>query len=150
MTNPYLEYYSNQAGSGLSAFEGLQYQRGHGFFGTIFQNIIKPLGKYLGRQALTTGVNVGNDILEGENFKDSIIKNSKMTSKKMLFDGVKKAQKLAQSGAGRRRRRRNKKKLIKKPINKIVKKKTKTVKRKRRRSKKKNSKLTSKFSNLFI
>ena len=79
MSNPYLEYYSNQAGSGLADFEGYRYQRGHGFFSSIFQSILKPLGRYLGKQAIQTGVNVGNDLLQGENLKDTVKKNLKKT-----------------------------------------------------------------------
>ena len=153
MTNPYIEYYSNQAGSGLAGFEGYRYQRGHGFFSSIFQNILKPLGRYLGRTALSTGVNIGNDFLHGENIKDSLNKNVKLTSKNMLGDAITRAQKFAQTGSGKRRRRR-KKTVIKPKIKKKVSKKTKTVRKKKSTStvKKRTSKkraLKSKFSHLF-
>ena len=150
MNNPYIEYYTNQAGSGLAGFEGYRYQRGHGFFSSIFQNILKPLGRYLGRTALSTGVNIGNDYLKGENIKDSLNKNVKLTSKNMLGDAITRAQKFAQTGSGKSRRRRketvikNKKKVSKK--GKAVKKKKST--RAVRKVSKKNS-LKSKFSHLF-
>ena len=47
--NPYIDYYTNQAGSGISGFQGYKYQRGHGFFSSIFRNILMPLGKYFGK-----------------------------------------------------------------------------------------------------
>lgn len=151
MSNPYLEYYTNQAGSGLTGFQGYQYQRGHGFFGSLFQNILKPLGRYLGRQFLSTGVNVGNDILSGENLTDSIIKNTKKTSKNMLNDGIARAQKFAQTGSGKRKRRRKSRKVSKLAIKKRVNRKIKPLKKKRRRKKSsKKSKHNSKFKNLFV
>ena len=51
MANPYVYYYKTQAGSGLPAFEGIQYQRGHGFFGDaakfLFNRILRPAGEYI-------------------------------------------------------------------------------------------------------
>ena len=154
MSNPYVDYYTNQAGSGLAHFQGTQYQRGHGFFGTLFQNILKPLGRYLGRQALETGVNLGGDLLKGENFKDSLKKNAKATSKNMLNDTIARAQKFAQTGSGRRRRRRKTKKpkntLKPKATKKIKKKKSSSLAKKKPKTKrKKNKSVKSKFSQFF-
>ena len=109
MTNPYLEYYSNQAGSGLAGFQGYRYQRGHGFFGNLFQNILKPLGKYLGKQALKTGVEIGGDMMSGENFKTSAKKRLKSTKDVVLNDAIDRAKLFAQTGKGRKRRRRRRK-----------------------------------------
>ena len=106
LQNEINEYYRNQAGSGLAGFQGYQYQRGHGFFSTIFQSILKPLGLYLGKQALATGIGVGSDILQGQNFKESLKKNAKITSNNMLNDGIARAQKFAQTGSGKTKRRR--------------------------------------------
>ena len=50
MTNPYIDYYTNQAGSGLTGFQGYKYQRGHGFFSSLFRNILVPLVKYFGKK----------------------------------------------------------------------------------------------------
>lgn len=106
MSNPYLEYYTNQAGSGLAGFQGYKYQRGHGFFGNLFNYILKPLGKYFGKQALSTGVAIGQDVLSGENFKESAKKQLKTTGSNVLTDAVGRAKKFAQTGRGKRRRRR--------------------------------------------
>ena len=163
------DYYSNQAGNGLSAFEGLRYQQGHGFFSTLFQNIIKPLGRYLGRQAITTGVNIGADYLKGDNLKESLKKNVKMTGRNMLEDSIGRAKKFAQTGSGKRRRRRkkaktglikegknHKKALVKKKPRKKRKVKTKPKSKPKSKSKSKSktkskSKLRTKtgFSHLF-
>lgn len=74
MSNPYLSYYSEQAGDGISHFSGLKYQKGHGigsFFGRLFKSLILPSAKYLGKKALKTGVDIGSDVLEGQSFKES-------------------------------------------------------------------------------
>ncbi len=100
MSNPFVDYYTNQAGSGLAHFEGYKYQRGHGFFGNLFKNILRPLGLYLGKQALSAGVNIGKDVLSGQNFKDSLKNNAKNTAKSILIDS---AEKVGQLRNGKRR-----------------------------------------------
>ena len=152
MINPYIEYYSNQAGSGLGGFEGYRYQRGHGFFGTLFQNIIKPLGKYLGKQALQTGVKIGNDLLQGENLGDTFLKNMKTTGNQLITDTLNRVQKFAQTGKGRKRRSRNKIKNgnKKKKTRKRTLRKSKTVKKViSKRKIRRKSKKSPKFSTLF-
>ncbi|XP_074596510.1 uncharacterized protein F54H12.2-like [Brevipalpus obovatus] len=62
MSNAYINYYLNQAGSGLSAFEGVRYQRGNGFFGRLLSGAILPALRFLGRKALSTGVDVEFDL----------------------------------------------------------------------------------------
>jgi hypothetical protein len=157
------EYYLNQAkyalsgaqtGGALDGFGGYQYQRGHGFFSSIFRNILKPLGLYLGKQALTTGVNVGKDILEGENLKESLKKNAKLTGKNMFNDTIDRVQKFAQTGSGKRRRRRRRSKKVtktsKKAINKTARKRSKTVlKKKSKKRRRKKTLPKSKFSHIF-
>ena len=140
MTNPYLEYYSNQAGSGLTGFQGYRYQRGHGFFGSIFQNILKPLGRYFGKQALKTGVEIGGDMLQGENFKNSAKKRLLSTKDKVMNDAIDRAKIFAQTGKGRRRKR---KKIRKSMVNLKIKNKSRPkrkVKRKRKSVNRKKSK----------
>lgn len=145
MSNPYIEYYRNQAGSGLAGYSGYKFQRGHGFFGNIFQHILKPLGQYFGKQALSTGIGIGSDILGGENLKESAKKRLKMTGENVLNDAVKRATKFAQTGKGRKRRRRRKKS---KKINKIKSKPRKIIKKKRKRRKRSLKKKKSKKSRL--
>ena len=154
--NPYAEYYRNQAGSGLTKYEGIQYQRGHGFFGTLFSSIIKPLVKYLGRKALETGVSLGSDVMKGQNFKESLKSNLKRTGEVMIDDGAKRAKKYVQTGNGKRKKRRRnvnsvkrktnkrKKSKVKKPLKKKL---TKRSNRKRLKKIKKQKKID--FSDLL-
>lgn len=129
----YSDYYMYQAGSGLDGFSGYKYQRGHGFFGSLFRNILKPLGIYLGKQALSTGVDIGKDLLQGENIGESFKKRGKQTVKRLLDDSYDKASGMLQKGKGKRRRRQkitNPKKIIKRVKRK------KRITRKRRKPRK--------------
>ena len=54
MSNSYINYYLDQAGSGLSTFERVRYQRGNGFFGRLLSGAILPALRFLGREALNT------------------------------------------------------------------------------------------------
>jgi len=105
MINPYTEYYINQAGTGLTAFEGIQYQRGHGFFGDFWSNYLKPLGKYLGKKALGTVANIGTEIIDGENVVQTLKSNLKKAGREVYDDGVERTKKFIQTGKGRRKRR---------------------------------------------
>lgn len=137
MSNPYMEYYVSQAGSGLTAYSGYRYQRGHGFFGSLW-NILKPLGKYLGKKFLSTGVSIGSDYLSGDNIKESAKKRLKAVGEEVLDDSVIRAKKFIQTGKGKRRRvmkskktKRIKKKSSKKAVKKMNKKKKRSVRKKK-------------------
>jgi hypothetical protein len=75
----YSTYYHNQIGSGISeVFRGREHQRGHGI-GSIFTGLFrlaKPLlmkgARAVGKQALSTGVQILDDIAQGENVKQSM------------------------------------------------------------------------------
>ena len=131
MINPYLEYYSNQAGSGITGFEGYKYQRGHGFFGNLFKTILLPLGKYLGKKALSTGVAIGGDIVNGENFRNSAKKRLLNTGELIISDSLDKMKKInSQEGNGRKKRRKQTKpKKIQVKRNKANKKKSLSLKK---------------------
>jgi len=137
MSNPYLAYYANQAGSGLAGFQGVRYQRGHGFFSSIFQNVLRPLAKYLGKKALSTGVEIGSDILKGEDIKESAKKRLKTTGKSIVNDAIERAKNFAQTGSGGKRRRKRKYKKSKGKLKKDSKKLAKNKKKTSKKSKKK-------------
>ena len=99
----YDDYYVNQAGHGKTVYEGYQYQRGHGFFGSLFANLLTPLGKYLGKQALSTGVRMGADVLSGTDARESLRKNLNITKKQILNDGADRLKTFAQTGKGKRK-----------------------------------------------
>ena len=110
MSNIYIPKYTNQSARGWDDFpqpvyRGYKYQKGGGFFGNLW-NIIKPIGKYFGKQILSTGVSVGKDILNGENVKESALRGLKNAKKTVLSDAADRLKTYAQTGEGRRRKRR--------------------------------------------
>lgn len=69
------EQYLKQTGSGLPAFTGVQYQRGHGL-GNMLRSLtrlavplLKKGAKLVGKQALRTGIDIARDAAEGQNVK---------------------------------------------------------------------------------
>ena len=73
----YEDYYLHQTGRGLPVFSGPALQRGHGLGGILggvmrmAVPLLKKGAKYLGRQALQTGVGLAEDVLAGKNIKSS-------------------------------------------------------------------------------
>ena len=109
----------DQSGSGMPVFVGGRGQRGHGlgsmlsgFFRSAFPMIKRGLAAF-GKHALKTGLNIANDVVAGDTFKDSI--------KRRAPEGIKRFATsenfINQSGSGLRRitrKRKNKKKNTKK------------------------------------
>jgi len=101
----YKNYYVNQAGSGISGYEGTRYQRGSGFFGNIFRSAILPLLKYLGKKAASTGVQVASDALSGQNVLESLKSRGKEAAGGLVDDAAVRATKFIQTGKGSRKRK---------------------------------------------
>lgn len=99
------KYYVQQAGSGLIGFEGVRYQKGHGLWGKLF-GFIRPALRYLGNQALGTGLDIADDVLDGKNLKESALNRFRNTGRKIASDTVARGRQFAQTGSGRKRRRR--------------------------------------------
>ena len=68
--NPHLNYYVNQAASGLSGFQGIRYQKGRGIFDTIVK-YVAPVAKFIGRHALSAGAQTLGDVISGDSLKES-------------------------------------------------------------------------------
>ena len=75
----YEDYYSRQVGGLMLVFVGSRHQRGHGLGSVlegIFHRFVIPLfkthNKALARDALRTGVNVVEDVLDGRTLKESV------------------------------------------------------------------------------
>ena len=81
----YEEYYLNQAkpkGGNLPAFHGSRFQQGYGL-GSIFKGLfrwaiprLQQGAKLLGKKALQTGVQVAQDVLEGDDVDTALAKRS--------------------------------------------------------------------------
>jgi len=103
----YEDYYSRQVGGQMPVFVGSRHQRGHGLGSVlegIFHRFVIPLfkthGKALARDALRTGVNVVEDVLDGRTLKESV--------KRRVPEGIKRSAHslIRQSGSGVRPKRR--------------------------------------------
>lgn len=104
------EFYRAQAGQsghGLPGFQGLPYQRGNGL-GSLFKGLFrmilpvaKNVGKVLGKEALSTGALIAQDLVRGDStFKDSLEKNSRKGAANVL----QKLHTKLQTGKGRKRK----------------------------------------------
>lgn len=104
------DYYLSQAGSGISGFSGIRYQRGSGFFGRLISGGILPIIKkvlpYLGKKAMDVGLDIADDVMGGENFKESAQKRLKGSAKGVAADAIAKMKQMRGSGIRRRKRRR--------------------------------------------
>lgn len=78
MANTYYDMYTSQKGSGLAYYQGMRYQKGHGFFGRIFKSTLLPILKYFGKQALDTGADIVKDSLSGQDIKTSVKRRVKI------------------------------------------------------------------------
>src|SRR6266581_3108768 len=103
----YEDYYSSQSGGGVPIYQGSPGQRGHGL-GSMLSGLFRsamPMIKrglaFFGRQALKTGLEVANDIADGDSFGDS--------ARRRVPEGIKRFASSAdfsnQSGSGRRGRK---------------------------------------------
>ena len=82
----YEQYYVNQAkqkGGSLPAFHGARFQHGYGL-GSIFRGLfrwamphLQQGAKVIGKKALQTGVNVVQDVLDGDSIKTAVHKRTK-------------------------------------------------------------------------
>ena len=105
----YEDYYLEQSGSGMSVFQGARMQRGHGLGSILrgfFRNawpLIQTGAKAFGKQALKTGLQIANDVVEGRKFVES--------SQRRIPEGIKAFVSSnnfnTQSGNGRNRRKRS-------------------------------------------
>lgn len=117
-------YYTQQAGSGISFYPGVRYQRGHGFFGRFFKGSLLPLLQSLGHKMLSTGVEVADDVLNKDVDPLSALKYrgkiaARDTANKLISRARSRLADTKQSGSGKRKRKsikgcRKKKRLISK------------------------------------
>jgi hypothetical protein len=95
-----------QEGGAIRGFSGPEWQVGGGFnFGRFLWKHAKPLLGFLSKQALKTGVEIGQDVLSGENIKESAKNRLKETGKAIANRAIDKAkEKIAGAGIGIKRK----------------------------------------------
>lgn len=94
---------AKQKGGNLPAFHGAGFQRGYGL-GSIFKGLFRWAmsqlqwgGKVIGKKALQTGVNVAQDVLDGDNIKTAVSKSTKQALDLPAQNSLQR-----QSGAGKK------------------------------------------------
>jgi hypothetical protein len=112
---PYKKYYDNQSASGIASFHGTRIQKGgkygEGFFGDIVLPFIKMIFPAIGKRAMPSVLRVGEDILSGENVRQSALKRLKEAGKDIADESLNIIKNtLHQSGSGKRRKRKFKSK----------------------------------------
>jgi hypothetical protein len=105
----YEDYYLQQSGNGLSVFQGARLQRGHGigsFLSGLFRSawpLIQTGAKALGKHALRTGLQIANDVADGDHIVEA--------AKRRVPEGIKAFTSSnnfnTQSGSGGKRRKRS-------------------------------------------
>jgi hypothetical protein len=110
----YEQYYDNQAGSGISVFQGSYGQRGHGIGSTLaglFRSALPMVKRGLaafGKQALNTGLNIASDMADGKSFSDSAGLRARQGIKRLATEGIdylNNGGQSEQTGSGYKRRR---------------------------------------------
>jgi hypothetical protein len=127
-----------QKGGSARGFAGQEWQEGGGW-GSYLWRVAQPLLKFLGKEVLQTGVDVGSDVLKGADIKESLVNRGKRTVARIADQAASKlkgGKKMKLMKGGRRRRRRTAVKMTKKKTKRTVKRKKRSVGR--RRSNRKN------------
>lgn len=107
------KYYVNQAGSGLSTFQGRRFQHGSGFL-SFLKSAGLPLLKYLGKQALSATHNILGDVIDGDPVKQAFKERSKDKLREIAGDISKRTGSFEQTGRGYNKKRKSKSKANKK------------------------------------
>jgi hypothetical protein len=119
-------YYNNQAHTGhggafagqlwqkggARVYSGRPWQEGSGFWSSLWR-MAKPLLKYVGKEAVATGINVGTDYLTGTPMKEAVVNRGKERTAKVVNDAATAATKRL-IGKGRRRKAAKKSKIPRK------------------------------------
>ena len=96
------EYYVQQSGTGMSAYSGVRYQRGYGFMGRLWKGaflpVIKKVLPFLGKTALTTGIDIVNDVSNGRPFKESVKRRIQETGESVEEKAMAKVRQMTGSG----------------------------------------------------
>ena len=114
--NPYVRYYLDQQGHGMSVFRGSAWQKGHGQMGYglggLFCSVartvmpmVKSGAKALGNIALKAGANVLGDVASGKNLKAAIKNRGKDAANIPKDKAFSRLQTYVQTGNGKRKRR---------------------------------------------
>lgn len=118
------DYYTNQTGQGLNFYQGVPYQRGYGF-GGIFRSLFRaavPLfksgAKAVGKQLFHSGVDLLNDVTQGQDVKTATKKRLKEAGKQLTNQAAAKVKTMIGSGRNKKRKQ-SSKQLIRRKTKKV-------------------------------
>lgn len=93
-----------QRGGAIRGFAGQEYQLGGKWnFGQFLWRHAKPLLSYLGKKALSTGVSIGQDVMEGQDIGQAAKKRVTSAGKDVAVDALDRMKTKIQTGKGRKR-----------------------------------------------
>ena len=111
------EYFTDQAGSGISTYEGYRYSspvnlKGSGFFGRLISSGLMPILRkilpYAGKKAFSTITDIAGSLKEGKSPGEAIKGSLKRTAASVVRDAANKIEsKLTGKGIGKRRKKMN-------------------------------------------
>ncbi|GFT83962.1 uncharacterized protein F54H12.2 [Trichonephila clavipes] len=107
----YEDYFVDQAGNGLSYYQGQSFQKGYGiggWFKRLFHSALPFLSlgaKSVGKEVLRTGAQIANDLLEGRNLQESAEERAKETGRKLAKKAIKKADDMLGKGKASKRKK---------------------------------------------
>lgn len=109
------DYYVQQAGGGLNYYQGSVYQRGYGLGGLFrsFFRVAMPLfksgAKVVGKQLFHSGVNLLNDVTQGEDVKTAVKRRAKEAGRVLTDKAANKVKSMIGSGKNNKKRKRESK-----------------------------------------
>ena len=118
------DHYVYQTGSGLNYYQGSPYQRGYGL-GGLFRSLFRvaaPLFKSgvkaIGKQVFHSGVNLMNDISQGQDLRGAAKRRFKEAGKVLVDKAADKVKTMIGNGKRNKKRKRSKKPLIRRVVKK--------------------------------
>jgi len=109
------DHYVYQTGNGLNYYQGSPYQRGYGLgglFRSFFRTaapLLKSGVKAIGKQLFHSGVNLMNDISQGQDLKGAAKRRFKEAGKVLTDKAASKVKNMIGNGKRNKKRKRSKK-----------------------------------------
>lgn len=104
------DYYMNQTGNGLNYYQGASFQKGYGF-GGLFRSffraavpMLKSGAKAIGKQLFHSGVNMLNDLTQGDDIKTAAKRRLKEASRVLTDKAAKNVKTMIGSGRNKKRK----------------------------------------------
>lgn len=118
-------YYTHQSGSGINYYQGSPFQKGYGF-GGLFRSLFRaavPLfksgAKAVGKQLFHSGVDMLNDVSQGDNIKEAAKRRLKEAGKNLTDKATVKVKSMIGSGRRNKKRKKSQHSIIRSKVKKV-------------------------------